>query len=73
MLLTSTIKQNISCDVEWILEDKLLYELFGIICKYKDIGVFASTKHLKKSLYVFIKLSYNKCFILFQIYQNLLQ
>lgn len=60
---TSTKNHSISCDVEWIREDKLLSELLGFVYKYKGVGGFGRIKHLKKSLYAFIKFSQNKCFI----------
>nr|XP_036228680.1 uncharacterized protein LOC118682870 [Bactrocera oleae] len=60
---TSAKKHNISCDVEWVREDKFLKQLLGIVYKYKGVGGFARTKLLKKSLYAFIEFSYNKCFI----------
>ncbi|XP_069968637.1 uncharacterized protein [Bactrocera oleae] len=45
---TSAKKHNISCDVEWVREDKFLKQLLGIVYKYKGVGGFARTKLLKK-------------------------
>ncbi|XP_020713469.1 uncharacterized protein LOC110117788 [Ceratitis capitata] len=44
---TSTENNDISCDVEWIREDKFLKQLLGIVYKYKGVGGCAHTKHLE--------------------------